>query len=123
MSGANAPLTLGAVTAASGSIVAGTFDVPARPGDSGTSIPFSIIHGTSPGPLLALVAGVHGMEYVPIVALQHMRTTVDPATLRGSIVMVHIANMPSFLGRTIYYSPVDGKNLNRVFPGKADGTI
>jgi hypothetical protein len=31
--------------------------------------------------------------------------------------------MPSFLGRTIYYSPIDGKNLNRVFPGKADGTI
>jgi predicted deacylase len=37
--------------------------------------------------------------------------------------MVHVANMPSFLGRTIYYSPVDGKNLNRVYPGKADGTI
>ena len=37
--------------------------------------------------------------------------------------MVHVANMPSFLGRTIYYSPIDGKNLNRVYPGKADGTI
>ena len=37
--------------------------------------------------------------------------------------MVHVANMPSFLGRTIYYSPADGKNLNRVFPGKADGTL
>jgi len=36
---------------------------------------------------------------------------------------VHVANMPSFLGRTIYYSPADGKNLNRVFPGKADGTL
>jgi hypothetical protein len=31
--------------------------------------------------------------------------------------------MPSFLGRTVYYSPADGKNLNRVFPGKADGTL
>jgi predicted deacylase len=31
--------------------------------------------------------------------------------------------MPSFLGRTIYYSPVDGKNLNRVFPGRSDGTV
>lgn len=34
-----------------------------------------------------------------------------------------MANMPSYLGRTIYYSPVDHKNLNRVFPGKADGTL
>ena len=25
--------------------------------------------------------------------------------------------------RTIYYSPVDHKNLNRVYPGKADGTV
>jgi len=31
--------------------------------------------------------------------------------------------MPSFLGRTIYYSPIDGKNLNRVYPGKPDGTV
>jgi predicted deacylase len=36
--------------------------------------------------------------------------------------MVHITNMPSFLGRTIYYSPIDGENLNRVYPGKPDGT-
>jgi predicted deacylase len=31
--------------------------------------------------------------------------------------------MPGFLGRAIYYTPGDHKNLNRVFPGKADGTI
>jgi hypothetical protein len=52
-----------------------------------------------------------------------MRSTIDPKTLRGTVIMVHVANMPSFLGRTIYYSPVDGKNLNRVFPGRADGSI
>ena len=73
--------------------------------------------------MLLLVAGTHGMEYVPILALQRLRTTIDPRTLRGTVLMVHTANMPSFLGRTIYYSPVDGKNLNRVFPGKADGTL
>jgi predicted deacylase len=38
------------------------------------------------------------------------------------VILVHVANLSSFLGRTIYYSPVDGKNLNRVFPGRADGT-
>jgi predicted deacylase len=31
--------------------------------------------------------------------------------------------MPSFLGRTVYFSPVDGKNLNRVYPGREDGTV
>jgi predicted deacylase len=43
--------------------------------------------------------------------------------VRGTVIMVHVANMPSFLGRTIYYSPADGKNLNRVYPGKPDGTL
>ena len=81
------------------------------------------MHGAKPGPVLALVAGTHGMEYAPIVALQRLRRAFDPAALTGTIVMVHVANMPSFLGRTIYYSPADGKNLNRVFPGKSDGTL
>jgi hypothetical protein len=120
---AQSDFTVGTVTAAPGTTASGTLDIPARGGDSGTTIPFTVINGTYAGPVLALVAGTHGMEYVPIVALQRMRAAIDPKALRGTIVMVHVANMPSFLGRTIYYSPVDGKNLNRVYPGKADGTI
>ncbi len=118
-----ATLIVGSVSATPGSIASGSLEVPARTGDAGTTIPITVINGVSSGPTLALVAGTHGMEYVPIIALQRMRTTINPKTLRGAIVMIHVANMPSFLGRTIYYSPADGKNLNRVFPGKADGTL
>jgi predicted deacylase len=32
-----------------------------------------------------------------------------------------VMNMPSFRARSIYVSPLDGKNLNRVFPGRALG--
>lgn len=120
---AQSPFTLGGVTAAPGTLAAGTLTIAPRAGDNGAEIPFSIVHGARPGPVLALVAGTHGMEYVPIVALQRLRTAIDPATLSGTIVMVHVANMPSYLGRTIYYTPADGKNLNRMFPGKADGTL
>lgn len=115
--------TVGPVTAPPGTVAAGTIQVAARQGDAGTTIPITVINGASAGPVLALIAGTHGMEYVPIVALQRMRDSIDPKTLKGTIVMVHVANTPSFLGRTIYYSPIDGKNLNRVYPGKADGTI
>lgn len=104
-------------------MASGTLAVAPRGGDAGTTIPISVINGATPGPVLALVAGTHGMEYVPIIALQRLRTAVDPRTLRGTIILVHVANMPSFLGRTIYYSPADGKNLNRVFPGRADGSL
>jgi hypothetical protein len=95
---------------------------PGIDGD-GTSIPVSVINGARPGPVLVLVAGTHGVEYPPILALQRVRQTLDPRTLSGTVVLVHVANMPSFLKRTIYYGPTDDKNLNRVFPGRRDGTI
>jgi len=66
---------------------------------------------------------VHGQEYAPVIALQRLLKSLDAKSLAGTVILVHVANMPSYLGRTIYYSPADGKNLNRVFPGRADGTL
>ncbi len=65
-----------------------------------------------------MTAGIHGYEYPPILALQRLQVK----KLAGTLIIVHVANMPSFLGRTVYFSPLDGKNLNRVFPGRKDGT-
>jgi len=114
--------TVGPLQALPGQKVSGFIEVPAGV-DSGTRIPITVIHGTRPGPVLAAIAGTHGYEYPPITALQRLRTTIDPQMLRGTVILVHIANLPSFLGRTIYYSPIDGKNLNRVYPGKPYGTV
>ncbi len=91
--------------------------------DLGTSvIPITIFNGKKPGPVLALVAGNHGYEYPPILALQMLRPKINARKLSGAVIMVHVANMPSFLGRTVYFSPLDGQNLNRVYPGDPDGT-
>ena len=117
-----ASFTVGSVVARPGQVSSGFIDVPAGV-DSATRIPISIVRGTQPGPTLALIAGTHGSEVAPVIALQRVRAALDPALLRGNVLIVHIANLPSFLGRTIYYSPVDHKNLNRVYPGKADGTV
>lgn len=119
---AQQPFQIGPVSARPGEVASGFLEVPAG-ADAGTRIPISIINGARPGSVLALFAGVHGAEYSPILALDRMRTRIDPQRLAGRVIMVHIANMPSYLKRTVYYSPVDGKNLNRVFPGKADGTV
>src|SRR3970040_1202474 len=104
------PLTVGALTARPGEIASGWLDVPAGV-DSGTRIPLTIVRGRDPGPTLALIAGTHGSEVAPIVALQRVRRELDAARLRGTILMVHVAHLPSFQQRTIYYSPIDGKNL------------
>ncbi len=91
--------------------------------DAATEVPVTTIRGAHPGPTLALIAGNHGYEYPPILALQRLRAQLVPEAISGTVVMVHVANMPSFLGRTVYFSPVDGKNLNRVYPGRPDGTV
>jgi len=113
---------LGPLRAEAGQAVSGYLEVPALD-DAGARIPVSLVRGSQDGPILALIAGTHGYEYPGITALQRLRQTIDPQRLRGTLLLVHIANPPSFYGRTIYTSPADGKNLNRVFPGRADGTL
>lgn len=114
--------TIAGLTVAPGEIRSGYLVVPPA-GDSGTRIPVTVARGRAAGPTLALIAGTHGSEVAPVLALQRVRRQLDPARLRGTVILVHVANLPSFLGRTIYYSPVDGKNLNRVYPGDARGTV
>jgi predicted deacylase len=116
------PLTIAGVTARPGERASGFLEVPAA-ADSGTRIPITIVRGSAVGPTLALIGGTHGSEVAPILALQRVRAMVDPRQLKGTLLIVHVANMPSFLGRTIYYSPIDRKNLNRVYPGDAAGTV
>jgi predicted deacylase len=118
---AQQPFTVGSVSARPGELRSGFLIVPAA-ADSGTRIPVTVINGAQTGPVLALIAGTHGSEVAPIVALQRLRTRVTPQQLRGTLILVHVANLPSYLKRTIYYSPIDAKNLNRVYPGDPQGT-
>lgn len=115
-------LAIGSLKILPGQTVSGFLEVPAREG-VGTSIPVTVVRGAKEGKRLALVAGVHGFEYPPILALYRLKTMIDPKELAGTIVFVHIANLPSFQRRTIYYNPHDWKNLNRVFPGDPAGTL
>lgn len=117
---AQASLTVGGVTAKPGEAASGYIDV--KDGvDAGTRIPVSVVNGSRPGPVLALVAGTHGYEYTSIVALPRVLARLDPARMAGAVILVHMANPPAFFERRIYYN-ADGKNLNRVYPGRPDGT-
>lgn len=85
-------------------------------------IPITVIHGAQKGKVLALVAGVHAYEYPPILALYRLKKKINPQHISGTLVLVHIANLPGFQKRIVYYNPYDWKNLNRVFPGNPKGT-
>lgn len=117
-----APLTVGSVIGRRGEKVSGVIDVPAGVDSGATTIPVTVVTGAGSGPVLALVAGTHGSEPSPVIALQRVRAELDAAQLSGTVIIVHVANLPSFQHRTVYRGPFDQKNLNRVFPGKVDGT-
>jgi len=115
-------ITVGTIEAGPGKKVSGILEVP-KGIDQGTIIPVTVINGSKPGPVLALIAGMHGTEYVPIITLQRILSVIDPNEISGAIIMVQIANVTSFKERKVYFNPVDGKNLNRQFPGNKEGTI
>jgi uncharacterized protein len=83
--------------------------------------PAFVVRGAAPGPTLAVTAGIHAAEYPPIEAATRVARELDPARLRGTVIVVPLVNLPGFFVRSIYVNPVDGRNLNRAFPGSPDG--
>jgi predicted deacylase len=86
-------------------------------------VPLVIINGNEDGPRLCLTAGVHATEYAPIEAVMRLVHTVKPSQLRGAIIAVPVTNMRMFESRTGFTSPLDGLNLNKIAPGRPDGSI
>ncbi|MBF9232446.1 succinylglutamate desuccinylase/aspartoacylase family protein [Microvirga alba] len=88
---------------------------------SDVEIPFGIIEGSEPGPCLLVTAGVHGSEFCSIeTAIRLLQ--MKPEQIKGTLVVLPILNVQGFRKRSIYVMPEDGKNLNRMFPGRPDGT-
>jgi predicted deacylase len=114
-------LTVGTATARPGERANGSIRVPAG-SDAAVEIPVIAINGAKPGPTMALVAGAHGTEYASILALEEVAKRADPAAMSGALIVVPLLNLASFTQKVPHLNPVDGKNMNRFYPGKADGT-
>ncbi len=99
------------------------FKIPVVVEKDSTFIPVTVFHGSKAGPTLGITAGVHGYEYPPILAAQRLNEEIEPEQLSGTVILVQIANVPAFLGRSPFINPIDGKNLNRSFPGDEKGSI
>ena len=113
--------TVGTATAAPGQKATGILEVPAGT-DAAMSIPVVVFRGVKPGPVLALVSGAHGTEYASIIALEKVIQTLDPAQISGTVIVIPLLNIASFEQKVPHVNPVDGKSMNRFYPGKQDGT-
>jgi predicted deacylase len=86
-----------------------------------------VIAGQSPGPLVAVFAAQHGDELAPHLGLRRFITELDPRQLRGTVVVVPVANPIAFVtghrDSWIDGLQADSGNLNRLWPGDPGGWI
>ncbi|WP_192821953.1 succinylglutamate desuccinylase/aspartoacylase family protein [Rufibacter sp. LB8] len=110
-------------------------DIPIYPGDrklirlnisrlpSGTEIdiPIHVFRAEEPGPVLLLMAGLHGDEVNGVETIRRMirRNMLHPQ--RGTILAIPILNIYGFLNFS--REVPDGKDVNRSFPGNAKGSL
>lgn len=116
----NEELKLGELSAKAGERVYGTQELNID--GTATKIPVFLINGAHDGPTLAITGGIHGAEYASIEAALRLAHSLDPAKLHGRVMVLPIVSMQAYKARSIYIVPMDGKNLNRQFPGDAEGT-
>jgi N-alpha-acetyl-L-2,4-diaminobutyrate deacetylase len=84
-------------------------------------VPITVIaNGT--GPTALVMAGNHGDEYPGQVAILKLCRELQPEQVQGRLILIPALNVPASKAAT-RLSPLDGKNLNRCFPGRADGSV
>lgn len=86
------------------------------------SLEVFFINGQKDGPTLVITGGIHAAEYASVAAALEVGQKLTPENLSGSVIIIPLVNQRGFRVRSIYINPMDGLNLNRVFPGKVDGT-
>lgn len=87
------------------------------------SIPLGIVEGDQPGRTLGVIGGVHGTEYAAQDAVARFWDSLDETTVTGRLLIVLMADPIAFERKSAYVNPVDAKNLNRMWPGDASGSI
>jgi uncharacterized protein len=90
---------------------------------AGLTVPLVEVTGTHDGPLLTVIAGVHGCEYASMAGVRRWLHELETRDLSGRVRAVPVLNVSAFAARTPFVVPEDGKNLNRCFPGDPAGTL
>ena len=115
-------IKVGGVAVAPGQIARGRIQVEVGTA-AGVEMPVVVVNGSRPGPTVCITGGVHGAEYPGIEAAIRLSRSLKPEVVCGAVIIIPIVSVPAFQRRAIYVNPMDGVNINRVFPGNPAGTI
>lgn len=88
-------------------------------------LPVAVINGKGDGKIILITASIHGFEFPGIQAAAELVRELDPSEMNGAAVIIPVVNASGFYGRNPYICPDDElqQNLNRIGPGKPDGTF
>jgi predicted deacylase len=100
------------------------FTIPVSTLASGCSlsIPVLVINGAAPGPRVGVSAMIHGDEIEGLLIVRELWRTIDPEVLSGSLWLMPVAN-PLAMEAVSRNTPIDMLDMNRQFPGAADGWL
>lgn len=85
------------------------------------NLPVHVVHGRRSGPTLFLSAAIHGDEITGVEIIRRILRSSVLKRLRGTLLAVPIVNAFGFIGHSRYLP--DRRDLNRVFPGSANGSL
>lgn len=85
------------------------------------SLPVRVVHGRDNGPVVWVNAAIHGDEVVGVEVIRRVLASLDPKSLRGTLLAVPVVNVLGFMAGDRYLP--DRRDLNRSFPGSARGSL
>ena len=80
-----------------------------------------VAHGATAGPALCLTAGIHGDEINGVEIARRVFAALDPQEMSGTVVILPMINLSGIRSGERYMA--DRRDLNRLFPGRRDGSL
>jgi predicted deacylase len=81
----------------------------------------NVLVGKQLGPTLMITAAIHGDEINGVEIIRRVLRSRQMLDLRGVLIAIPVVNVHGFLAQTRYLP--DGRDLNRMFPGSATGSL
>ncbi|TCP41280.1 succinylglutamate desuccinylase/aspartoacylase family protein [Rhodovulum marinum] len=100
-----------------------TVDLPVSVLSDHTPVTMSahVIHGRRKGPVVFVTAGIHGDEVIGVEIVRRLLNLPALRSLAGTLIAIPIVNAFGFLNLSRYLP--DRRDLNRCFPGSAEGSM
>ncbi len=115
-------MQIGNIHVQPGEKVFGYLTGPQTHGGFTVQVPLHIIAGATPGPMLVVQAGLSGLEIEPAMVLPAVVEALDPAQLKGTLVVIPLFNSSGFEFEQ-ENAAWDNKNLNTLGRGRATGSV